>query len=67
MTRLKPVVDWLRTVIVVLQSHLGWNYRRIGLNDDTLRPELDAIVADAGLQGRVELCRMMKGAQLLEQ
>ena len=39
----------------------------IGLSDDTLRPELDAIIEESGLQGRVEICGMLKGPDLLEQ
>ena len=67
MNRLKPVAEWLRTVIIFLKSHPDWNYRMIGLSDDTLRPELDAIIEESGLQGRVEICGMLKGPDLLEQ
>ena len=66
MSRLKPVGEWLRTVIVFLKSHPDWNYRMIGLSDDTLRPELEEIIEEAGMRGRVEIHCVLKGSELLE-
>ncbi len=67
MNRQKPIAEWLETVITFLKPNPQWNYRMIGLVDETLRPELDSIIQQHGLVGRVEILGMMNGADLLEQ
>lgn len=67
MNRLKPIALWLRTVIIFLQQHPQWNYRMIGLTDETLRPELDGILRETNMVSRVEIHGLMNGPELLEQ